>query len=84
MKRPPALDPHYGWLVGWKAITAYMGVHVQTIRNDYIPHGLPIRRSPGGTPIAMPHELDRWLTLFDDNVRRIKGKKPVALPNSQK
>lgn len=75
MKRSPTLDPHFGWLTGWKAISAYMGVHVQTIRNVFLPHGLPIRRSPVGTPIAIPSELDRWLTLFDENVRKIKGKK---------
>jgi hypothetical protein len=54
-----------GWLTGWKTIAAYMGRSIQTCKKWKKHYSLPIKYPPGGTPTALPLELDEWLSNFD-------------------
>ena len=58
-----------GFLAGWRAIADFLDVSIQTAKKYY----MPVHRFPGGTPIAMPHELRIWVggkTRFSKNCRK--------------
>jgi len=55
-----------GWLTGWKEIARYMGRSIQTCKNLKKHYSLPIKYPPGGTPTALPYELDQWLINFQN------------------
>ena len=57
-----------GWLTGWKRIAAYLDVSAGTAKKYYKKYGLPVCRHPGGSPSALPHELDVWLTQGPKNL----------------
>ena len=59
-----------GWLTGWKAIAEYVGLHVQTCKRYKKRYSMPISYLPGGTPVAIPYELDEWLI----SLRKLKQK----------
>ncbi len=46
------------WLIGWKAIAAYLHVSVRTAKNYYYHAGLPVRR-PAGMEVRAPVEAVR-------------------------
>lgn len=51
-------------LDSWKAIAAYLGRDLRTVRRWEKEKGLPVRRVPGGkrsVVFAYPEEIDRWL-----------------------
>jgi hypothetical protein len=54
-----------GWLTGWKAISKYVGKHERTCKRYRKRYSLPIKKDPGGRPIAIPYELDEWLINFN-------------------
>ena len=64
------LHPENGWLVGWQKIAAYIGKTVKTAKRYHKLYGMPVRRDPGSTAVALEYELDRWLIEFDDLVKR--------------
>ena len=55
-----------GWLTGWKDIARYIGLSIATCKRYRKKHQLPVHYMPGGTPVALPHELDQWLINFND------------------
>jgi hypothetical protein len=65
-----------GWIVGWPNISAYIGFSIRTTKTYHYKYHMPVRRSPGQKPIAIPWELDRWLTLFDEELKRRHPNEP--------
>ncbi|KKN00230.1 hypothetical protein LCGC14_1139850 [marine sediment metagenome] len=64
------------WLTGWKKIGAHIGItDRQTLKKYKRKYGLPVRRLPGGRPVAIPEELNMWLVEFDNRRRKLEGKK---------
>ena len=59
-----------GWLTGWKTIARYIGSHPNTARKYHRKYGMPVRRDPGNTAVALKHELDGWLVRFNDLVKK--------------
>lgn len=55
-----------GWLTGWKQIAKYIDRTTKTAKRYHKKHGMTVRRSPGGKPIALTYELDKWLIYFDE------------------
>ena len=55
-----------GWLTGWKRIARYIGKSVRTAKRYHYQYGMPVRRGPGKSPIALEYELDSWLVKFDE------------------
>jgi len=62
-----------GWLTGWKEIAGYISQTIKTAKKYHKKYGMTIRRGPGGKPIALPSELDKWLIKFDDLKKTKKG-----------
>jgi len=59
-----------GWLTGWKTIARYIGRHPNTAKKYHLKYGMPVRRDPGNTAVALKHELDGWLVRFNELVKR--------------
>jgi len=55
-----------GWLTGWKEIGKYIGLSIDTCKRYRKKYSLPARYTPGGTPVAIPYELDQWLINFSN------------------
>src|SRR4051812_25569888 len=58
-------------LVGWKAISAYLGQPMSTSQR-WAKEGMPVRRQ-GRNTVASPEELSRWLG------RELPDKQPVHI-----
>jgi hypothetical protein len=54
-------DKMTGWLTGWKKIGLYIDYTPEMAKFYHKKFGLPITRSPGGKPMALPKKLDEWL-----------------------
>lgn len=52
------------WLKGRKDIGNHMNVCWDTVRRWRRKYGCPVHVAPGGRPIALASELDRWLISF--------------------
>lgn len=52
------------WLKGRKDICGHMNVCWETVRKWVRDYGCPIHVMPGGRPVALPSELDRWIASF--------------------
>ncbi|KKM93921.1 hypothetical protein LCGC14_1203530 [marine sediment metagenome] len=64
------------WLAGWKRIGNFIGVtDRKTLKKYKRKFGLPIRRLPGGRPVAIPEELTAWLIEFGERCKKAEGKK---------
>ena len=55
-----------GWLPGWKRIARYIRMSISTAKRYHYDYGMPVKRGPRGTPIALPGEVDGWLVTFDE------------------
>ena len=67
-----------GWLVGWKAISDYIGVTPRSVRRWMYLGALPVRTLHGKV-VALPCELDAWLIHASDiKQKRGTGKKLPA------
>lgn len=66
-----------GFLTGWKAISAFLGVSVQTAKKYFKRYHMPVCRLPGGTPVAMPHELRIWVGAASDNLKAIEKRQKI-------
>ena len=53
-----------GWLTGWKNIAVYLDVHWETARRWAEQHGLPVVKLPSNRIVALPAELDAWMSEF--------------------
>jgi len=62
-----------GWLSGWKTIARYIGKHPNTARKYHRKYGMPVRRDPGNTAVALKHELDGWLVRYHELVKKYGG-----------
>jgi len=60
-----------GWLTGWKAIAKYIDRSVKTAKRYHKIYGMPVRRGPGGMPMAIMPELNKWLIIFSDNKKKM-------------
>jgi len=67
-----------GWLSGWKSIASYCGgISVTTARKYHRKYGLPVRRLPGGQPVAIQLELDNWLVIMDETAKKRSCPQPA-------
>ena len=55
-----------GWLSGWKAIARYINRSIRTAKRYHYQYGMPVRRLPGQSRVALPFELNSWLVKFDE------------------
>ncbi len=51
-----------GWLSGWKSISNFFQVCVDTAKKYEREYGLPIRRDPGGGPVLIKKDALDWMT----------------------
>jgi hypothetical protein len=63
------------WLVGWSRIAKFTGCSISTCRRLKEECGMPVRRLPTGTPVAIPGELTMWLIYYNDDLEEEKRKK---------
>jgi len=66
-----------GWLTGWKRIAEYCNVSIRTAKTYHYKFGMPIKRLPGGSPQALPVELDNWSIFFHQKKQEQKKKAPA-------
>jgi hypothetical protein len=66
-----------GFLTGWKAIAFFLGVGTKTAKKYYKQYYMPVYRLPGGSPVAMPHELRIWVGAASDNLKAIEKRKTI-------
>lgn len=57
------------WAMGWKQIGFYLDRSAQTAKRYHKRYGMPVRRDPGGRPIALLSEIDEWLLGFGEKKR---------------
>jgi len=68
-----------GWLAGWKEIAAYIGKSIKTAKRWRQRYSMPVRYDPGGNPVCIKPELDRWLVLFSEKkIKRDQDFPPVT------
>lgn len=53
-----------GWLTGWKQISDYTQLSKSTCKRYRKKYSMPVNYLPGGDVVALPLELDLWLTNF--------------------
>ena len=64
------------WLTGWNAIGRHIGTTDWKTMKKYVKkYGMPVRRMPGGRPVAIPEELTHWLVGFDERRKKLERKK---------
>lgn len=74
-----------GWLTGWKAIAARIGLSIRTAKRYHFDFGMPVYRTPTGKPTALTEEVERWLVEFDKLRKKRKGaKRKSPLKNFRK
>lgn len=64
------MSPGVPWLIGWKAVSAYIGKSVKTCQKYARTYSMPVHRDPGGGVLALPHELDRWVLAYNDLAKK--------------
>lgn len=52
-------------LTGWKPISNYMGVSVQTAKKWHKLKGLPVFRGPNNVPISFADTIREWVIQVD-------------------
>jgi hypothetical protein len=62
-----------GWLTGWKDIAKYVGLSTRTCQRYERAYSFPVYFLPGGSPVALPFEIDQWL-LESSRIERRKKK----------
>lgn len=77
------IDHMEGFLTGWKAISAFLGVSTRTAKRYFHGHHLPIHRLPGGTPTGMPHELRIWLAGAPKYLKTLKKQRQQIAPTKK-
>ena len=73
MANKKAIAPSGPWVRGWKDIGKHFGVTWQTAREWHKEYGLPVLRTPNGSPIQFPEILDEWLIEFNRIKAEWKG-----------
>lgn len=63
-----------GWLIGWRNIAAYIGVHPRTVRRWTQTGAFPVRVLHNRV-VALPGELDAWLIYATDIKNNKQNKK---------
>jgi len=61
------------WLVGWESIAKFTGCSVATCKRNK-KFGMPVRKLPTGSVVALAPELTIWLIYFNDGLEREKEK----------
>lgn len=60
----------FGFLHGWTAIAQHLKKSIRTARRWYDKWNMPVRHSITGRPFALEHELDMWMMLVDEYLRK--------------
>jgi hypothetical protein len=61
------------WLVGWESIAKFTGCSISTCKRNK-KFGMPVRRLPSGTVVALAPELILWVIYFNDALEEKKRK----------
>ncbi len=59
----PPHDPDDEWLIGLRAIAAFMGRHERTMRRWIDDHGFPAGKLPSGHWIASKQSIRDWVLV---------------------